>query len=134
VSLVAAGPVIPNFGQGSACVKGDHTFCSDWVRAHWHDTLEPALVGRERFGGPILHSSAYRDASAYAGRDVVVAGAGSSGADIAVDLAPLARSVHVAIREMPTFTPKVVGGRPYDHRATRLARSERMAGGSCWCT
>ena len=44
MSLVAAGPVIPNFGQGSACVKGDHTFCSDWVRAHWHDTLEPALV------------------------------------------------------------------------------------------
>ena len=41
---LASGPVIPNFGQGSACVRGDHTFCWDWVRAHWHDTLAPALV------------------------------------------------------------------------------------------
>jgi osmoprotectant transport system permease protein len=40
----ASGPVIPNFGQGSACVRGDHTFCWDWVRSHWHDTLSPALV------------------------------------------------------------------------------------------
>jgi osmoprotectant transport system permease protein len=41
---VAAGPVIPNFGHGSACVTGDHAFCWDWVRAHWGDTLWPALV------------------------------------------------------------------------------------------
>ena len=83
---------------------------------------EPVLEGRERFRGPIAHSSAYRDATAYAGRDVIIAGAGSSGADIAVDLSRVARSVQVAIREMPTFTPKVFRGRPYDHRATRLAR------------
>jgi osmoprotectant transport system permease protein len=41
---VANGPVIPNFGHGSACVTGDHAFCWDWVRAHWSDTLWPALV------------------------------------------------------------------------------------------
>lgn len=44
MSVLAAGPVIPNFGEGSACVKGDNTFCWDWVRGHWHDTLGPALV------------------------------------------------------------------------------------------
>jgi osmoprotectant transport system permease protein len=38
------GPVIPNFGHGSACVTGDHVFCWDWVRQHWGDTLEPHLV------------------------------------------------------------------------------------------
>jgi osmoprotectant transport system permease protein len=37
------GPVIPNFGQGDACVTGDHTFCWGWVRDHWSDTLGPAL-------------------------------------------------------------------------------------------
>jgi osmoprotectant transport system permease protein len=42
--MTAAGPVIPNFGRGSACVRGDHLFCWDWVRAHWGDTLEPRLV------------------------------------------------------------------------------------------
>ena len=25
--------MIPNFGQGSSCVRGDHTFCWDWVRS-----------------------------------------------------------------------------------------------------
>jgi len=43
VSVLAAGPVIPTFGKGSSCVTGDHTFCWDWVRAHWGDTLGPAL-------------------------------------------------------------------------------------------
>jgi osmoprotectant transport system permease protein len=38
------GPVIPSFGEGSSCVQGDHTFCWDWVRSHWGDTLQPALV------------------------------------------------------------------------------------------
>jgi osmoprotectant transport system permease protein len=42
--MTAAGPVIPNFGQGSSCVTGDHLFCWDWVRQHWGDTLEPHLV------------------------------------------------------------------------------------------
>jgi osmoprotectant transport system permease protein len=42
--MTGAGPVIPNFGHGSACVTGDHLFCWDWVQAHWGDTLEPSLV------------------------------------------------------------------------------------------
>jgi osmoprotectant transport system permease protein len=42
--VLASGPVIPTFGKGSSCVTGDHAFCWDWVRAHWHDTLGPALV------------------------------------------------------------------------------------------
>ena len=40
----AAGPVIPDFGKGSECVTGDNTFCWDWVRDHWGDTLQPKLV------------------------------------------------------------------------------------------
>jgi len=42
--MTAAGPVIPNFGEGSSCVTGDHVFCWDWVKEHWGDTLQPALV------------------------------------------------------------------------------------------
>jgi len=41
---LAGGPVIPNFGRGDSCVTGDHTFCWSWVKAHWGDTLQPALV------------------------------------------------------------------------------------------
>jgi osmoprotectant transport system permease protein len=42
--IASGGPVIPNFGQGSSCVTGDHVFCWDWVRDHWDDTLQPSLV------------------------------------------------------------------------------------------
>ena len=38
------GPVIPSFGQGSACEKSGGWFCTEWIRAHWGDTLQPALV------------------------------------------------------------------------------------------
>ena len=84
--------------------------------------LEPVLPGRETFRGSILHSRAYRDPAAFAGRNVVVVGAGSSGADIAVELAGVARSVSVAVREQPLFSPRHYRGRPYDHRATRLVQ------------
>ena len=42
---LGAGPVIPKFGAGSSCVQDtSRLFCPGWVRDHWHDTLEPALV------------------------------------------------------------------------------------------
>jgi osmoprotectant transport system permease protein len=42
--IAAGGPVIPNFGEGSSCVTGDNLFCWDWVKDHWGDTLQPALI------------------------------------------------------------------------------------------
>ena len=41
---LAGGPVIPNFGQGDPCVTGNNTFCWSWVKEHWGDTLQPALI------------------------------------------------------------------------------------------
>ncbi|HEX6952616.1 MAG TPA: ABC transporter permease subunit [Gaiellaceae bacterium] len=38
------GPVIPNFGKPSACLQHNGWFCTDWIRAHWGDTLQPALI------------------------------------------------------------------------------------------
>lgn len=83
---------------------------------------EPKLAGRQAFTGTVMHARDYRDPNAFSGRDVVIAGAGSSGADIAVELAGIARSVTLAVRNAPTFTPRHHRGRPYDHRATRLAQ------------
>ena len=42
--MTAAGPVIPNFGEGSACVTENRLFCTDWVRDNWSGVLQPALV------------------------------------------------------------------------------------------
>jgi osmoprotectant transport system permease protein len=45
MSIVAGGaPVIPNFGQGTPCELRNGWFCTEWVRAHWADTLGPALL------------------------------------------------------------------------------------------
>jgi osmoprotectant transport system permease protein len=41
---VIADTVIPNFGQGSACEQNNGWWCTDWLHAHWGDTLQPALV------------------------------------------------------------------------------------------
>lgn len=44
-TIAAAGPVIPNFGGGAnTCVRQNHTFCWEWLKSNWGDTLGPRLV------------------------------------------------------------------------------------------
>ncbi|HET9116291.1 MAG TPA: ABC transporter permease [Gaiellaceae bacterium] len=38
------GPVIPDFGHGSDCLRNNGWFCPEWVKQHWSDILQPALV------------------------------------------------------------------------------------------
>ena len=42
--MSSAGPVIPEFGKGSECVRENRTFCVDWVRENWEPILWPRLV------------------------------------------------------------------------------------------
>jgi osmoprotectant transport system permease protein len=42
--LAQSGPVIPDFGEASDCVRQNRTFCPEWVTDHWNDTLQPALI------------------------------------------------------------------------------------------
>ena len=49
--IVAAGPVIPNFGSGSSCEVNNGCFCTEWVRQHWSDTLQPALFQHIELAG-----------------------------------------------------------------------------------
>jgi osmoprotectant transport system permease protein len=51
LGLVAQGPVIPNFGEGSKCVIENRLFCPGWVRDHWGDTLQPALLDHLKLTG-----------------------------------------------------------------------------------
>src|SRR5947208_1092031 len=39
--LADGGPVIPNFGHGSECLRDNGWLCTSWVRQHWGDILEP---------------------------------------------------------------------------------------------
>jgi cation diffusion facilitator CzcD-associated flavoprotein CzcO len=70
----------------------EHTF---WV---------PRWPGRDRFKGRLIHSAEYRNAEEFRGADVLVVGSGSSGMEIAYDLAEGgAERVRLAIRTPPNI-------------------------------
>lgn len=67
-----------------------------------HTPRLPDWPGREEYGGELRHACDYRDAEPYRGRDVLVVGAGNTGAEIAVDLAEGgAARVRLAVRTAP---------------------------------
>ena len=73
----------------------------------------PEWPGRETFRGSLVHSSAYRSGAAYVGQDVLVAGFGNTGAEIAADLVESgAERVAVSVRASPPITRRDVVGIP----------------------
>lgn len=72
----------------------------------------PSFAGT--FDGEVRHTSTYRHASDFAGRRVLVVGAGNSGCDIAVDMVHHAAAVDLSVRRGYHFVPKYVLGRPAD--------------------
>ena len=69
-----------------------------------HTLWLPSWPGRESFKGGLVHSSAYRNPAAYRGRNVLVVGAGNSGAEIAADLVEGgAGKVWISIRTPPNI-------------------------------
>jgi osmoprotectant transport system permease protein len=43
-AVLDKGPVLPNFGGTSACVKNNGTFCWDWFKQNWSPVFQPALI------------------------------------------------------------------------------------------
>ncbi|MFB8176154.1 flavin-containing monooxygenase [Streptomyces sp. NPDC055966] len=69
---------------------------------HNHTPRLPDWPGLDDYTGELLHAGAYRNAEPYAGRDVLVVGAGNTGAEIAVDLVEGgAARVRLAVRTAP---------------------------------
>jgi cation diffusion facilitator CzcD-associated flavoprotein CzcO len=78
---------------------------------HSHAPYLPDWPGA--FRGELLHSAAYRNPGPYAGRRVLVVGAGNSGAEIAVDLADGgAAHVSLAVRTPPGIVRRDTLGFP----------------------
>lgn len=76
---------------------------------------EPQMPRFEgHFSGELLHTSAYKRADVFAGKRVLIIGAGNSGCDIAVDAVHRAASVDISVRRGYYFVPKYVFGKPAD--------------------
>jgi putative flavoprotein involved in K+ transport len=73
----------------------------------------PAWPGRESFTGELVHSSQYRSPAPYRGKDVLVVGAGNSGAEIAHDVVDggAARS-RLSVRTPPQIVRRATLGIP----------------------
>lgn len=75
----------------------------------------PAWASGSDFAGRVTHSSAYRNAARHRDRRVLVVGPGSSGLEIAHELAVGgAREVLVAVRTPPSLLLRASGGLPTD--------------------
>lgn len=82
----------------------------------------PTLPGLETYGGEFSHSVCYRNASRYAGKRVLVVGAGNSGAEIATDLAEHgAAFVAISIRTPPPIVPRDPFGSPVQRTSMLLS-------------
>lgn len=76
-----------------------------------HTPRLPDWPGRDTYTGELLHAREYRNAEPFAGRDVLVVGAGNTGAEIAADLAEGgAARVRLAVRTPPHIVRRSTAG------------------------
>ncbi len=87
-----------------------------------HEPLIPDWPGRDQWPGDLIHSSQYRNPLPYNGKRVLVVGSGSSGMEIAYDLATGgAAKVWLAVRTPPNIMLRTgPGGIAGDFIATPL--------------
>ncbi len=79
----------------------------------WHAN-RPHINGEEKFTGKIIHSVEYRSPSEFAGKRVLIVGAGNSGVDIASDAAQSADQAYFSVRRGYRYIPKYIFGLPTD--------------------
>jgi hypothetical protein len=68
------------------------------------------------FGATTIHSHQYRTPEPFAGRRVLVVGAGQSAAEIAVEISRVASRTFMSVRSGTHVLPRWIGGKPYDAR------------------
>ncbi len=83
----------------------------------WSAPVLPVFEGQDRFTGEIIHSAHYAGPTRYAGKRVLVIGAGNSGAQIFADLVDHARVTWVT-KDPPVFLPDHVDGQYLFAQAT----------------
>lgn len=86
----------------------------------------PHFQGQEGFRGEIKHTAEYKHPQLFAGKRVLIVGAGNSGCDIAVDAVHYAQSVDISLRRGYYFVPKYVFGKPADTLGGKVQLPARL--------
>jgi putative flavoprotein involved in K+ transport len=93
--------------------RGDRTASRVVVATGYsHTPRRPTWPGVETFTGDLRHSADYREPSAYAGKRVLVVGAGNSATEIALDLLRVAAEVTLSVRTPPNIVRRDTLGVP----------------------
>jgi len=77
-----------------------------------HQPLIPEWQGMDTFPGKIIHSSEYKNGSAFKGKNVLVVGFGNSGGEIAIDLYEHGARPSIAVRNAVNVIPRELAGIP----------------------
>lgn len=82
----------------------------------------PSWKGQEQFGGTILHAKAYKNASPFKGKKVLVVGMGNTGAELALDLSENDCETYLSVRGPVSIVPRDLNGRPVQLTSIQLAK------------
>lgn len=89
---------------------------------HWKPRW-PSYPGA--FTGEMLHSHDFKRAAPFAGKRVLVVGAGNSACDVAVETARVSARTDISMRRGYWIVPKFIFGRPADVLHNRMAHRAR---------
>ena len=95
-----AGNQSDNTRQPSS-IKKKEKYAGKWLVVATGENAEmvlPDIAGSDVFRGRIVHSSEYRNGSAYRGQKVLVMGAGNSGMEISLDLSNFGAKPSIVVR------------------------------------
>lgn len=94
--------------------KGEYTGRALVVASGYNEIpVSPEWPGKNKFSGTIMHSSAYRNGSAFKGKRVLVVGLGNSGGEIAIDLHEHGARPTLAVRSPVNVIPREILGFSY---------------------
>lgn len=101
--------------------NGEHEVFDYVMLANGHHSVPRMPEFEGSFSGEFLHSHSYKSSQPFAGKRVLVVGAGNSGCDCAVEISRVASHVGISMRSPQYIFPKFFSGVPTDVFAKQTA-------------
>ncbi len=116
-------------GWAATLASGDRITASHVVMATGivSNPRMPALPGRERFRGRVLHAAEYQRPGEFIGKRVLVVGVGNSGGEIGSELARAGARVTVSVRSGAHVVPRQIGPLPAQYVRYLIGKLPRRA-------
>ena len=115
----------PDTGRWQTTTAGGGMWRSNAVvvaTGQYREPIAPRWPGADKFHGELTHSADYHRPTPYAGKRVLVVGAGNSGAEIATDVAEHGASfTALSIRTAPPIVPRDPFGMPVQRTGIMLS-------------